>query len=132
VVDRLLAGAQAALRRHGVAADAVHVVRVPGSFELPLTAQALASSGRYAAVICLGAVIQGDTDHYDYVCSAATSGISQAALKTGVPIIFGVLTCNTMEQALDRAGGKAGNKGAEAAVAALEMASLLGKIAAGV
>jgi 6,7-dimethyl-8-ribityllumazine synthase len=92
---------------------------------LPLIAQTLAASNKYAAVICLGAVIRGDTDHYDYVCRAATDGILQAGLTTGVPVLFGVLTCDTDEQALDRAGGKAGNKGFDVAVAALEMVSLL-------
>jgi 6,7-dimethyl-8-ribityllumazine synthase len=98
---------------------------VPGAFELPLVAQRLAGSKKYAAVICLGAVIRGDTDHYDYVCRAATDGILQAGLTTGVPVLFGVLTCDTDEQALDRAGGKAGNKGFDVAVAAIEMVSLL-------
>jgi 6,7-dimethyl-8-ribityllumazine synthase len=128
VVDKLTAGAISAFKRYGVADANVTVVRVPGSFELPLVAQKLAASKKYAAVLCLGAVIQGDTDHYDYVCSATTSGIAQASITTGIPVIFGVLTCNTMEQALDRAGGKAGNKGADAALAAIEMVNLLKKI----
>src|SRR3954454_19213329 len=113
VVDHLVAGAVDALKRHGVADDAIALVRVPGSFEIPLVARRLAGSKRYAAVICLGAVIRGDTDHYDYVCLAATEGILQAGLTTGIPVLFGVLTCDTEEQALDRAGGKAGNKGAD-------------------
>jgi len=128
IVDRLVDGARDGLRRHGVTADAVELVWVPGSFELPLVAQTLAGSGRYAAVICLGCVIQGETDHYDYVCAQAASGIARAGLETGVPVIFGVLTCDTLEQAMNRAGGKGGNKGVDAALAALEMASLMAKL----
>jgi 6,7-dimethyl-8-ribityllumazine synthase len=124
VVERLVAGAMDALVRNGIAADAIDLAFVPGAFELPLVAQRLAGSKKYAAVICLGAVIRGDTDHYDYVCKAATDGILQAGLTTGVPVLFGILTCDTDEQALDRAGGKAGNKGADVALAALEMANL--------
>src|SRR4051812_4648232 len=129
IVDALLAGALDALKRHGVADDAIDVARVPGSFEIPLVARRLAATKRYAAVICLGAVIKGDTDHYDHVAGAATSGVAQAALATGVPVIFGVLTCDTLEQAVNRAGGKAGNKGFEAAVTAVEMANLMRKLA---
>lgn len=125
VVDALLAGALDAFRRHGVADDAVDVVRVPGSFEIPVVARRLAEAKAYAAVVCLGAVIKGDTDHYDHVAAAATNGILQASVLTGVPVIFGVLTCDTLEQAVNRAGGKAGNKGFEAAVTAVEMANLL-------
>jgi 6,7-dimethyl-8-ribityllumazine synthase len=125
VVERLVAGATDALRNHGVAADEIDLAWVPGAFELPLVAQRLAGSKKYAAVICLGAVIRGDTDHYDYVCKAAADGILQAGLTTGVPVLFGVLTCDTDEQALDRAGGKAGNKGADVALAAIEMVNLL-------
>src|SRR5262245_3440322 len=128
IVDALLAGALDGLRRHGVPDDRVEVVRVPGSFEIPLVAQKLGESGKYAAVICLGAVIKGDTDHYDHVAGATTSGIAQAALATGVPVIFGVLTCDTLEQAMNRAGGKAGNKGFEAAVTAVEMVNLMRKV----
>ena len=125
IVERLVAGAKDALRRHGIADGAVDLAWVPGAFEIPLVAQKLASSNGYLAVICLGAVIRGDTDHYDYVCDAATNGILQAGLTTGVPVLFGVLTCDTEEQAFDRAGGKAGNKGADVALAAIEMANLL-------
>jgi 6,7-dimethyl-8-ribityllumazine synthase len=128
IVDALLSGALDAFRRQGVGEDRVDVVKVPGSFELPLVAQEMAKTGKYAAVVCLGCVIRGDTDHYEYVCRAATDGILQAGLSTGVPVIFGVLTCETMDQAVDRAGGKAGNKGAEAAATAMEMADLLAKI----
>jgi 6,7-dimethyl-8-ribityllumazine synthase len=128
VVDQLVAGATDALRRHGVAADRIDLVRVPGSYEIPLVAQKLGKSGKYAAVICLGCVIRGDTDHYDHVAGAATSGIAQAALASGVPVIFGVLTCDTLEQAVHRAGAKAGNKGFEAGVCAVEMVNLLSKL----
>ena len=128
VVDQLAAGAADALRRHGVADDRIDLVRVPGAFELPLVAQKLGASGKFAAVICLGCVIRGDTDHYDHVAGAATSGIAQAALASGVPVIFGVLTCDTLEQAVHRAGAKAGNKGFEAAVCAVEMVNLLKKL----
>jgi len=125
VVERLVAGAGEALGRNGVAEDAIDLAWVPGAFEIPLIAQKLAASKKYLAVICLGAVIRGDTDHYVYVCSAATDGCLQAGLATGVPVLFGVLTCDTDEQAFDRAGGKAGNKGADVALAALEMVNLL-------
>ncbi len=128
VVERLVAGAMDALVRNGIAEDAIDLAFVPGAFELPLVAQKLAGSKKYAAVICLGAVIRGDTDHYDYVCKAATDGILQAGLATGVPVLFGVLTCDTDEQAMDRAGGKAGNKGADVALAAIEMVNLLKKL----
>jgi 6,7-dimethyl-8-ribityllumazine synthase len=128
VVDNLVGGALDGLRRHGVADDAIDVVWVPGSFEIPLAAQKLAAAGRYAAVICLGAVIRGDTTHYDHVAGAAASGVAHAALATGVPVIFGILTCETLEQALDRAGAKAGNKGFDAALAAIEMVNLLQRL----
>jgi 6,7-dimethyl-8-ribityllumazine synthase len=126
--DALVTGAVDGLRRHGVPDDRIDLVRVPGSFEIPLVAQKLGESGRYAAVVCLGAVIKGDTDHYDHVAGATTSGIAQASLTSGVPVIFGVLTCDTLEQALNRAGGKAGNKGFEAAVTAVEMVNLLKRL----
>jgi 6,7-dimethyl-8-ribityllumazine synthase len=125
IVDQLVAGALDGLKRHGVADDAIDLVRVPGSYEIPPVAKRLAAGGKYAAVICLGAVIRGDTDHYDHVAGAAASGIAQVALATGVPVIFGVLTCDTLEQALNRAGAKAGNKGFDAALAAIEMVNLL-------
>ena len=128
IVDALVTGAVDGLRRHGVPDDRIDLVRVPGSFEIPLVAQKLGESGRYAAVVCLGAVIKGDTDHYDHVAGATTSGIAQAGLAAGIPVIFGVLTCDTMEQALNRAGGKAGNKGFEAAVTAVEMVNLLKRL----
>jgi 6,7-dimethyl-8-ribityllumazine synthase len=125
IVDGLVAGALDGLKRHGVADEAIDLVRVPGSFEIPLAAQRLAVSRKYAAILCLGAVIKGDTDHYDYVAGAAANGVARVALDTGVPVIFGVLTCDTLEQALNRAGAKAGNKGFEAAVTAIEMVNLL-------
>ena len=125
VVERLVEGAVDALKRHGVAGDEVDLVWVPGSFEIPLVAQKLASSGKYAAVLCLGTVIKGDTDHYDHVAAGAAHGIAQAGLTSGIPVIFGVLTCDTLEQALHRAGAKAGNKGFEAALTAIEMVNLL-------
>lgn len=128
VVDQLAAGAIDALKRHGVAEDRIDLVKVPGSYEIPLVAQKLGKSGKYAAVICLGCVIRGDTDHYDHVAGAATSGIANAALNCGVPVIFGVLTCDTLEQAMHRAGAKAGNKGFEAAVAAIEMVNLMQRL----
>jgi 6,7-dimethyl-8-ribityllumazine synthase len=128
VVDQLVLGAADALRRHGVADDRIDVVKVPGSFEIPPVAQRLGKSGKYAAVICLGCVIRGDTDHYDYVAGPVASGIAAAAMASGVPVIFSVLTCDDLEQALHRAGAKAGNKGFEAAVTAVEMVNLMGKL----
>jgi 6,7-dimethyl-8-ribityllumazine synthase len=128
VVDALVAGAIDGLKRHGVPDDRIDLVRVPGAFEIPLVAQKLGESGRYAAVLCLGAVIKGDTDHYDHVAGAATSGIAQAGLTSGVPVVFGVLTCDTLEQAMNRAGGKAGNKGFEAAATAVELVNLLKRL----
>ncbi|MBI3668126.1 MAG: 6,7-dimethyl-8-ribityllumazine synthase [Acidobacteria bacterium] len=125
ISERLLAGAIDGLLRTGCAREAIEVVRVPGSREIPLVARELGARGRYDAVICLGAVIRGDTTHYDYVAEEASKGVAQAAMETGVPTIFGVLTCNTLEQAIDRAGAKGGNKGFEAALNAIEMASLM-------
>src|SRR5690606_20645462 len=130
VTDRLLQGAMDAFARHGVAADDVDVASVPGAVEIPVVAMRLAASGRYAAVVTIGAVIRGDTGHYDHVASMVAAGIATAATATGVPVIFGVLTTDTTEQALERAGGKAGNKGAEAAVTAIEMADLMTKLPA--
>jgi 6,7-dimethyl-8-ribityllumazine synthase len=128
VVDRLVEGALEGLKRHDVAEADVDIVRVPGAFEIPFIAHELAVSGQFAAVICLGAVVRGETDHYDYICSATSNGIAAASMNSGIPVIFGVLTCNTMEQAMDRAGGKAGNKGLEAALTAVEMVNLLKKL----
>ena len=125
VTDLLVAGATDALRRHGVAGTDVDVAWAPGAFELPLVAARLLATGRYGGVVALGAVVRGATPHFDYVAGEAAAGLAAVARTTGVPVAFGVLTCDTMEQALDRAGGKAGNKGAEAAVTVLELAGLL-------
>ncbi|MFW6154024.1 MAG: 6,7-dimethyl-8-ribityllumazine synthase [Planctomycetota bacterium] len=128
ITSKLLGGATDLLARHDVAAEAVDVVWSPGSFEIPLVAKRLAAGGDYAAVICLGAVIRGGTDHYEYVAAEVAKGVAQASMATGVPCIFGVLTCETIEQAIERAGTKAGNKGADAAAAALEMTNLLAQL----
>ncbi|MEX0702580.1 MAG: 6,7-dimethyl-8-ribityllumazine synthase [Planctomycetales bacterium] len=128
VTSRLLEGALDTLRRHGVGDDRVTVAHVPGAFEIPLVADRLAQSGRFAAVLCLGAVIKGETPHDEYINQQVAAGIAQAARASGIPVMFGVLTCLTLEQALDRAGGKVGNKGAETALAALEMVDLLRKL----
>lgn len=125
VTARLLEGALDTFRRHGVPEDAITVVRVPGSFELPLVADRLAKSGKFAAVVCLGAVIQGETTHHEYINQSVAAAMQRTAAETGKPVLFGVLTCQSLEQALERAGGKAGNKGTEAALAAIEMITLL-------
>jgi 6,7-dimethyl-8-ribityllumazine synthase len=124
ITERLLAAAADALERAGAASKDVDVVRVPGSFELPLTAKKLATTGRYDALIAIGCVIRGETSHYDYVCSETARGLQLAQMDSGVPIMFCVLTCDTLEQAIDRAGLKGGNKGFEAGLSAIEMASL--------
>ncbi len=124
----LLEGALDGLRRHGVPEEDVDVAWVPGAFEIPLIAKRLAATGRYGAVICLGAVIRGATAHFDYVAGGVASGIASASMETGVPVIFGVLTTDTIEQAVERAGTKAGNKGYESAVGAIEMVNLLHNI----
>lgn len=126
IVRSLLQGALDSISRHGGDPEAVDVAWVPGSMEIPLVAKRLAASGRYDAVVCLGTVIRGATAHFDYVAGEAASGVSSAALETGVPVIFGVLTTETIEQAIERAGTKAGNAGFEAAETAIEMASLMG------
>lgn len=128
IVEHLVAGARDGFLRHGVDADALDTIWVPGSFEIPLVAKTLAESGSYAAVLCLGCVIRGDTDHYDYVAGEAAKGIAHAGLSSGVPVLFGILTCDTLEQAIHRAGAKAGNKGFEAALTAIEMVNLLGRL----
>jgi 6,7-dimethyl-8-ribityllumazine synthase len=125
ITRALLDGALDALRRHGAADDAVDVVWCPGAFEVPLVARTAAATGRYDAVVCLGAVVRGATSHYDYVAGGVASGIQQAMMATGVPVMFGVLTVDTLEQAFERAGTKAGNKGAEAALGAIEMARVI-------
>jgi 6,7-dimethyl-8-ribityllumazine synthase len=125
ISGKLLEGARDALLRHEVSEDDIDVAWVPGSFEIPLVAKRLAGSGRYDAVICLGAVIRGATPHFEYVSAEVSKGIANVSLETAVPVIFGVLTTDTIEQAIERAGTKAGNKGFEAAVTAIEMAQLL-------
>ncbi len=131
ISEHLLKGAMDALARHGVSDEDVDVAWVPGAFEIPLVARRLAESGRYDAIICLGAVIRGATPHFDYVAGESAKGIAAASLHTGVPVIYGVLTTDTIEQAIERAGTKAGNKGADAAMAAIEMANLLRALPAG-
>ena len=128
VVDKLVAGAVETLTQAGISAQDLDIVRVPGAFELPLAARTLAESNNYDAVITLGAVIRGGTPHFDYVAGECARGVSEAARDSGVPVIFGVLTCDDMEQATERSGGKHGNKGADAALAAMEMADLLRKL----
>jgi len=128
VTDRLQAGALDALTAAGVATDDVTIVRVPGAFEIPLAAQHAAESGRFDAVVCLGCVIRGETPHFDYICSAVAHGLTDASAATGVPIAFGVLTTNSVEEALARAGDGPGNKGREAAVAAMEMADVVAQL----
>lgn len=128
IVSKLIGGAQDALVRHGVSDDDITLAWVPGAFEIPLTAQKLAETGAYDAVICLGAVIKGSTSHYDYVCAEVSKGIAAAGMKTEIPVIFGVLTTDNIEQAIERAGTKAGNKGYDAACTAIEMINLMKKI----
>ena len=125
ITSRLLEGAVAGLEAHGVRDDDVTIAPVPGSFEIPLIAKKMSESGHYDAVICLGAVIRGETDHYDFVAGEAAKGIANASVSSGVPVVFGVLTTNTVEQAINRAGGKQGNNGYGAAVAAVRMANLV-------
>lgn len=125
ITSKLLSGAVDGLRRHEVQEDRIDVAWVPGAFEIPLVAQKMAKSGNYDAVICLGAVIRGATTHYDYVCSEVSKGIAQISLQTGVPVMFGVLTTDNIEQAIERAGSKAGNKGFDCATGAIEMINLL-------
>jgi 6,7-dimethyl-8-ribityllumazine synthase len=128
ITDRLLSGALDALKRSGAPKASIDIVKVPGSWELPLTAKTLAATNRYAAIIALGAVIRGDTPHFDHVANQAASGLAAVALESRVPVAFGVLTTNTVEQAIDRAGGKSGNKGYDAAITAIEMADLLRRL----
>lgn len=126
--ERLLEGALDTFQRHGGNPDDVVVIRVPGAYEIPLAAKKIAGKGLYDAVICLGAVIRGETPHFDYVAANAASGISTVSLESGIPISFGILTTDTIEQAIERSGTKSGNQGRNATLAAIEMASLLGKI----
>ena len=124
ISEKLLEGAVDALRRHGAKEEEIEIVRVPGSFEIPFAAQIMAESKKYDAVICLGAVIRGSTPHFDYIAAEVAKGIAAVGLKTGVPTIFGVITTDSIEQAIERAGTKSGNKGFEAALSAIEMANL--------
>jgi len=128
IVSKLLGGAIDGLIRHGVPEENIETAWVPGAFEIPLIAKKMAESGRYDAVICLGTVIRGSTSHYDLVCSEVAKGIAQVSLQTGIPVIFGINTTETIEQAIERAGTKAGNKGYDAAIAAIEMVNLIGEI----
>ncbi|MBN2678737.1 6,7-dimethyl-8-ribityllumazine synthase [Acidithiobacillus montserratensis] len=128
ITQQLEQGAIDALRRHGASDEQIHVVYVPGAYEIPLVAQKLARSGNYDAVLCLGAVIRGGTPHFDYVAGEVSKGVAQVAMDTGIPVIFGILTTDSIEQAIERAGTKAGNKGFDAAMTALEMVQLLGQI----
>lgn len=128
ISGKLLSGALDALRRHGVNDDEIDIAWVPGAFEIPLAAKKMANTGKYDAIICLGAVIKGSTDHYEYVSNEVTKGIASVSLSTEIPVIFGVLTTNDIEQAIERAGTKSGNKGFEAAMTAIEMANLLTNI----
>ncbi|MEG6586010.1 6,7-dimethyl-8-ribityllumazine synthase [Dendrosporobacter sp. 1207_IL3150] len=125
ITNKLLGGAIDALKRHGVSEDDIEIAWVPGAFEIPLVAQKMAFSKKYQAVICLGTVIRGSTPHFDYVCAEVTKGVAQVGMASGVPTIFGVLTTETIEQAVERAGTKAGNKGFDAAMSAIEMANLI-------
>jgi len=128
ITDRLLAGAEDALKRSGAKPEDVEIVKVPGAWELPLTAKALSGSKRHDAIIALGAVIRGETPHFDHVATQASSGLAAVQLESGIPVAFGVLTTNTVEQAIDRAGGKSGNKGYDAAITAIEMADLIRRL----
>jgi len=128
ITSKLLDGALDCLRRHGAGDDQITVLWVPGSFEVPVAAQRMAESGQFAAVICLAAVIRGQTDHYEYVCQQITRGVGEVGLKTGVPTLFGVITCDTLEGAIDRSGAKGGNQGFHAAAAAIEMVQVFGQL----
>lgn len=130
IVRPLIQGAADALMRHGASEADIHIIRVPGAFELPLVARRLARLRRYDAIVAVGAVIRGQTPHFDFVCTECAAGLNRVSLEFEMPVGFGVLTCNTVDQAMDRAGGKAGNKGADAALAALEMVNLLRQLEA--
>ena len=130
ITSKLLGGAMDALTRHGLGDEDVEVAWVPGSFEIPLVASKMAHSGKYDAIICLGAVIRGDTTHYDIVCNEVSKGIAQVSLNSGVPVLFGILTTDNLEQAIERAGTKAGNKGFDCAIGAIETVNLIRKIEA--
>ena len=125
IVGKLVGGAEDGLVRHGVSGDDITVAWVPGAFEIPVIAKKMALSGKYDAVICVGAVIRGQTSHYDYVCAEVSKGIAQVSLEAGIPVMFGILTTDTIEQAIERAGSKAGNKGYDCALGAIEMVNLM-------
>ena len=128
ITGKLLEGALDSFIRHGLSEDDIEIAWVPGAFEIPLVARKMAESGRYDAILCLGSVIRGSTSHYDVVCNEVSKGVAQVGLKIGIPVIFGVLTTDTIEQAIERAGTKSGNKGAECAASAIEMANLLDQL----
>lgn len=128
ITSKLLSGATDGLLRHDVSEDDIHVAWVPGAFEIPLVASKMAKSGKYDAIICLGAVIRGATSHYDYVCNEVSKGVASVSLETGIPVMFGILTTENIEQAIERAGTKAGNKGYDCALGAIEMVNLLREI----
>ena len=128
VGNRLVEGSKDTLLRHGADPESIEIYKVPGSFEIPLTARRVAESGRFDAVVCLGAVIRGETPHFDFVAGQAARGVNQVSLDTDVPVVFGVITTDTLEQAIDRAGARTGNRGAEATLAAVEMANLMENI----
>ena len=128
ITSKLISGAEDCLLRHGVAEDHITLAWVPGAFEIPMIAKKLALSGKYDAVICVGAVIRGATSHYDYVCNEVSKGVAQVGLATGVPVLFGIITTENIEQAIARAGSKAGNKGYDCALSAIEMVNLLGQM----
>ena len=128
ITQKLLAGAVDCLERHNASSDAITVIWVPGAFEIPIAAQSAAMSGKYDAVICLGAIIRGSTPHFDFVAAEAAKGIAQISLKSNLPVIFGIITTDSIEQAIERAGAKSGNKGFDAALTAIEMADLFGKL----
>ena len=125
IVSKLIGGAEDCLTRHGVNSDDISLAWVPGAFEIPVIAKKMAESGKYDAVICLGTVIRGATSHYDYVCAEVSKGVAQVSIQTGIPVLFGILTTDTIEQAIERAGTKAGNKGYDCAMSALEMVNLI-------
>lgn len=131
ITTRLLDGALDTLRRHGADESSLSVVYAPGAFEIPAVAGKLAQSGKYSAIICLGAVIRGETPHFEYISSEVSKGVAQIAMESGIPVTFGVLTCDTTEQAMERSGAKSGNKGADAALSAIEMAALFKKLPTG-
>ena len=131
ITERLLGGALDALTRHGVEASAIEIVKVPGSWEMPVVAAEIARQKKHDGLICLGAVIRGDTPHFDYVAGEAAKGLGQVSMQTGVPVAFGVLTTNNLEQAIDRAGAKSGNKGFDAAITAIEMANVMRRLRSG-